>query len=265
MMKYAVVGAVAAALWFAPDTNLSRPSPVSQERQDTWSWRGRVAAGGTVEIRGVNGSISAEAATGSEVEVTAEKHGRRSDPDEVRIEVVEHQGGVTICAVYPGRRNRCEPGGGEMSVRDNDVEVDFTVRVPRGVGFSGHNVNGGVDAVDVAGPVEAETVNGGVRIETAGGEAAARTVNGSVTAVVRSRGSGELHFQTVNGGVTLSLPADADLDLEAETVNGSITTDFPIQVSGRFNPRRLSGRIGQGGRRLHVETVNGSIRIRSLR
>jgi DUF4097 and DUF4098 domain-containing protein YvlB len=129
-----------------------------------------------------------------------------------------------------------------MSVRDKDVEVDFTVRAPHGVEFVGSYVNGDVEAVNLAGPVEANTVNGGVRVETSAGDASARTVN---------------------GGVSLTLPRDVDADLEAETVNGSISTDFPITVVGRMSPRRLYGRIGDGGRPLRIRTANGSIRIRS--
>ena len=53
-------------------------------------------------------------------------------------------------------------------------------------------------------------------------------------------------------------------NLDARTVNGSIESDFPITVSGRMNPRELHGQIGQGGRSLDVETVNGSIRVRRL-
>ena len=53
---------------------------------------------------------------------------------EVKIEVVPSEDGVTICAVYPsdGRReNACEPGEHDhTSTRNNDVRVDFTVRVP---------------------------------------------------------------------------------------------------------------------------------------
>lgn len=262
-MKYGIVGLVAAAAYYTlltpPDT---RPASAAALRQaDRWSWHGRIAEGKTLEIRGVNGSISAEPAGGNEAEVTAERHGRRSDPAEVRIEVVEHQDGVTICAVYPGPRNRCQPGGGPMSFRDNDVEVEFTVRVPRGVAFSGNNVNGAVEAAGLAGPVLARTVNGRVRVETSSGGAVATTVNGDVTAVVHAMGSAPMRFETVNGAVTLTLPRDLDADLDAKTVNGSITTDFPITVSGRLTPRR---RIGRGGRPLQVETVNGPIRIRSM-
>lgn len=256
-MRYAVLGFAAAAIAWAEPQLGSRP-----EAQDPWSWRGRVAEGRVIEIRGVNGTITAERASGAEVQVSARKTARDDDPDDVRIEVVEHEGGVTICAVYPGRNNRCAPGGGRNNVQDNDVRVDFTVRVPAGVRFDGHSVNGDVEARSLAGPVEIETVNGDVRLETTSGEASARTVNGGVTARVGGSGTGRLSFRTVNGGITLTLPQGLSAELEAETVNGSIDSDFPIQVQGRLTPRRLSGTIGQGGRLLRAETVNGSIRLR---
>ena len=267
-MNYTLVGLAAAALSCAPASAIrlaGDPQPTTPQQGNQWSWHGRVPAGKTLEIRGVNGSITAEPASGDEVVVTAEKRARRSDPDEVRIEVVQDTDGVTICAVYPGRStNRCGPGDEyHMSTHDNDVEVIFHAQVPRGVGFVGGNVNGDVEASDLAGPVNAHTVNGGVRLETSGGDASATTVNGGVTAVVRGQGRGPLRFKTVNGSVTVSLPRNLNADLEAETVNGSISTDFPITVMGRLTPRRLNGRIGQGGRSLRLETVNGSIRIRT--
>lgn len=229
-----------------------------------WSWHGTVAQGKTLEIRGVNGTIRAEAGTGSEVEVTAEKHGHDDDPATVRIEVVPGDDGVTICAVYPGRDNTCRPGGGHMSVHDNDVEVRFVARVPAGVRFHGANVNGGVEAVGLTAPVELGTVNGGVTLETSSGEASAETVNGGIRATVRGAGTGRLSFETVNGSIDVGLAGGLSADFNAETVNGSIDSDFPITLTGRINPRHLEGRIGQGGRALRLHTVNGGIRLRRL-
>src|SRR5690349_22874822 len=104
--------------------------------QGDFHWKGKVAAGKTIEIKGINGDIDAEAGSG-DVEVTGVKSAHRGDPDEVKIEVVPSEDGVTICAVYPsdGRReNSCEPGEHDhMNVRNNDTRVDFTVRVPEGV------------------------------------------------------------------------------------------------------------------------------------
>jgi DUF4097 and DUF4098 domain-containing protein YvlB len=236
---------------------------------DDFRWSGRLAAGRTIEIKGVNGDVRAEAASGNEVEVTATKTGRRNDPKEVEIRVVEHSGGVTICAVYPSadssRPNTCAPeGSGNMNVQNNDVEVRFNVRVPQGVRFSGHTVNGGIETGALGGDVDAKTVNGDIRVNSAG-VAHAKTVNGSITAQLgRADWSGPLEFKTVNGAITLDLPSDTSAEVEAETVNGDITTDFTLTVMGRLSRRHLSGTIGSGGggRELSLKTVNGSIRLR---
>ena len=240
------------------------PSTARAQDSERWNWRGSVARGRTLEVRGISGSIRAEPASGGTVEVTALKHGDHEDPADVRIEVVEHSEGVTICAVYPGRGNTCEPGGGRMNVRHNDVEVDFDVRVPAGVRFEGSNVNGDVEAVGLTGPAHVHTVNGSVVVETTSGEASATTVNGSVRATVRGSGGGDLEFETVNGTVTVALPAGLGADFAAETVNGGISSDFPIALQGRISPRHMRGRIGDGGRSLRVQTVNGEIRLRRL-
>jgi hypothetical protein len=239
----------------------SRPAIAQQD----FHWKGRIAAGKTIEIKGVNCDVSAVAGSG-ETEVRAVKTAKRSDPDDVKIEVVEHEDGVTICAVYPsdGRReNVCASGrGGHSNVRDNDVEVHFTVKVPAGVRFAGKTVNGEVDVANLAGDVDVATVNGSIRIST-GGYADATTVNGSIVASMgRADWSDGLAFTTVNGGITLDLPASLSADVRASTVNGDILSDFPLTVTGRLGPRRVNGTIGAGGRELALRTVNGNIKLR---
>jgi hypothetical protein len=243
------------------------PAPAQAQNPD-FSWRGTRPQGRAIEIKGINGAIRAEAASGSEIEVVASKSARRSNPDEVTFDVVTHQDGVTICAVYPSRGSRpneCRPGeGGRMETRNNDVSVEFTIRVPRGVHFVGRSVNGDVEARSLPGDVDAHTVNGGIRLTTAG-NATAATVNGSITATLgRADWAGTNRFKTVNGSITLDLPAVLSAELDASTVNGSINTDFPVQVQGRIDRRQIRGTIGEGGaeRRLEVKTVNGSIRLR---
>ncbi len=225
-----------------------------------------IAAGKTIEIKGINGEIRARRATGSRVEVRAWKRAHRSDPESVTIEFIEHSGGVTVCAVYPnsrfGDKNRCEPGeGGHMNNHNNDVVVDFEVLVPAGVGLVARTVNGSVEAESLAGPIEAHTVNGHVDVSTSR-QAEASTVNGSITARLGSAGSEGLDFTTVNGSITLDLPGTMDANLEAQTVNGRIETEFPVTVRGSIGRHHLEGTLGKGGPRLQLETVNGSIRLR---
>jgi hypothetical protein len=184
----------------------------------------------------------------------------------VRIEVVQHGDGVTICSVYPDagdRPNECKPGSeGRMNNRNNDVNVTFTVRVPDGVRFIGRTVNGDVTATSLNAPVSLRTVNGSVEFSTSGfGDAS--TVNGSIRGALGSAlWNDRLEFETVNGSITLDLPADLSTDVRASTVNGDITTDFPLSISGRISRRTLNGTIGGGGRALNLETVNGSITLR---
>ena len=247
--------------------NYAAAAPLAASQAGDFRWRGALGAGRLVEIKGVNGRVEAEPASGNEVEVVAEKRSRRGNTSDVRVEVVEHAEGVTICAVYPSREgespNVCAPGeGGHMSVRNNDVVVDFAVRVPAGVRFRGKTVNGDVEARNLGGDVDARTVNGSINVSTTG-LASATTVNGSITAAMgRADWSDGLEFKTVNGGIDLSLPAGLSAEVEAETLNGDIQTDFPLTVTGRFSKRRLSGTIGGGGRELRLKTVNGSVHIR---
>jgi hypothetical protein len=245
---------------------VATPARAARSSED-FHWQGRVAAGQAVEVKGVNGDIEAVAATGDDVEILAVRSGRRSDPSGVKVEVVPHGGGVTVCAVYPAssssKPNECAPGeGGRMNTHNNDVEVRFTVRVPKGVRFIGRTVNGGVAAAKLESDVEAYTVNGGIKVDTRG-TARAETVNGSISASMgRADWSGSVSFETVNGGIAVDLPDGAGAEVSAETVNGSIETDFPLTVKGRVSSRRLSGTIGGGGRELKLETVNGSIKLR---
>src|SRR3989475_11712608 len=112
-MRFPIVALLpaAAALALAPRTAAA---------QREFHWKGTVAPGKAIEIKGVNGDVRASAGSG-DVEVSAVKHARRSDPDEVKIEVVQHEDGVTICALCPsdGRRaNTCEAGdGGQRNAR----------------------------------------------------------------------------------------------------------------------------------------------------
>lgn len=232
-----------------------------------YRWSGRMDTGETLEIKGINGSIEVGLASGREVVVTAESRARRSNPESVRVERVEHRDGLTFCAVYPTpsgkRENECRPGSeGRMNTENNDVVVDFRVEVPAGITLSVRTVNGEIEVRDIESDVYANTVNGDVEISTTG-FAEARTVNGSIDARM---GSFDLRsgasFTTVNGSISLDLHDDVDADLDASWLNGGFESDLPFALQGRLTRRSARGTLGDGGPQLELKTVNGSIRIR---
>jgi hypothetical protein len=227
---------------------------------DDFQWKGHVAEGKAIEIKGISGSINAEPATSGEVEVVATKTAQRGDPETVKVQLVEHPGGVTICAIYPsgdsGVVNTCEPGNGGNSsgtnvVRNTDVRVDFTVKVPAGVAFIGKTVNGEISAASLSSKISTS------------GYAQAKTVNGEIVASLGNASWPDaLEFKTVNGAISLNLPANLNTKVSAETLNGQITSDFPMSVLGVVSRKQINGTIGGGGRELVLKTLNGSISLR---
>jgi hypothetical protein len=236
--------------------------------QNDFNWRGPIGSGQTLEVRGINGEISAAISGSGDAEVHATKTANRSDPASVQIAVVPHAGGILVCAVYPspaGREpNTCLPGSNNRSnTSNNDTQVRFEVKVPAGVRFVGRTVNGDVTAESLSGDAEGRTVNGSVKVSTSG-NAVANTVNGSLdVAMGRADFPDGAKFSTVNGGITLRVPSYLSAHLKASVQNGSIESDLPITVTGAVSRQKVDGTIGNGGQDLLVSTVNGSIRLRT--
>lgn len=249
------------------------PSAASAQTRDnidnSFSWSGNVGAGRSIMIKNVNGPIRVERSSNGRVEVSAEKHWRRGDPNDVRIEQPRARSGdVLICALW-GPNSTCDedgihtPRNFSWNSDRNDVSVHFVVRVPDGVRVNLSTVNGGLEVNGVTTEIEANTVNGTIDARSAGGPVRAKTVNGSINISMGSMGNADdLEYETVNGSVTLELPSNFGAQLELSTVNGRVSTDFPITVVGTFSPRKLRGTIGNGSTHLRASTVNGSVTLR---
>src|SRR2546425_5888434 len=242
---------------------------INKDARDEFRWHKRIAPGQAIEINGMSGNIRAEAASGTEVEVTATKRGPRDDASMVKLQVVEHAEGATICAIYPSldpnTPDQCVPGQNEHRSRPrNYVQIDFVVRVPAGIRFIGRNVNGDVDATSLSANVFASTINGWIHISTKG-YAQASTINGSIVASLGSANWAEsLLFHTINGNITVELPASASTTVVADTVSGGISTNFPLTVRNYYGRQSVDGSIGGGGRDLSLTTINGHITLRSM-
>ena len=233
----------------------------AQDLGREFHWSGKLAPDQVVEIKNVNGTIEAEAASGDEIQVSAEKIGPRAE--EVKIEVVPSSQGVTICAIYPAGSGTCEPGTHWHSgnVHGDRAQVRFHARIPQNLRFTEISVNGNVSAEDMGRFVYAESVNGSVRVSTTAW-AHMQTVNGSIKGRMGNAGwDGSLKIASVNGSVDLEMPDDFSANVDFKSVNGGINSDFPISISGLIG-RSAHGQIGGGGRDLEIRTVNGSVTLR---
>jgi len=242
----------------------SGPGAGASGSRQEGSWRGAIGVGATVEIKGIHGAIRASASSGSEVVVSWVKEGRQDHASTVRIDVVEHADGVTLCAVYPDvpgmSPNECLPGlAGDMHVQSNDVEVTFAVKLPHGVHFIGRTLVGDVEAAGVDGSAFGYAMAGDVDISTSG-LAGAVAINGSITASLGLADWGrDLAFTTVKGSIYVEIPANTNAEVRALAPNGSVSSDFPLVDSGLG---WMTGTLGTGGPNLRLSTNDGNITLR---
>jgi Putative adhesin len=226
-----------------------------------------VGPGGQVEVENINGRIDVTRATGRTAEVTVTKTVKRGDGSTVKAIMEETSNGLHVCTVYLNRdpnRRTCSGDNNNDSRHGDHVEVDmhYAVRVPAGVRLVVANVNGDVSVTGADVESKIETVNGDVNFDGIGASSL-ETVNGKIVGTFsRAAWEGSLHISTVNGSVDLTFPADLSADVRGETVNGGIQSVFPITIEKGWGPKSFEGRIGNGGRRLNIETVNGGITLR---
>jgi hypothetical protein len=295
--------ALLAALLLVP--GLSGAQTPLGRSDSVFTWRGPLRAGSLLTVRNYNGPIEVRPASGSEVELRAEKRARHGNHTDVAFGVATtSKGDVNICSTFrdndPCDNDRRSWSSGDDGRRS--VSVAMTVLVPRGAqvrvstgngtvrvervggevnastGNGRVNVlntdgavrvstgNGDVEVRDVKGAVRVTTGNGRVAVSTAQGPVEARSGNGDIDVRMSEvRPSEDMTFSTGSGNVRVTLPPDYNGELDATTGNGSISSDFDLKVAGRMSPRRVRATIGRGGARLRLTTGNGGLELRKAR
>ncbi|MBC7840782.1 MAG: DUF4097 family beta strand repeat protein [Gemmatimonadaceae bacterium] len=229
----------------------------------TWSTRAALSSGQQLRITSPNGAITITQATGSEVEVQAEKRtDRGARIEDIGFMVRKSSQGLAICAVYSdGDDCSLEEGyhGERRSWRDgsSSPRVSFTVRVPKGVLVMAQTGNGDVAINGSGGDVNANTGNGRVMITGTTGRVTAHTGNGRVTVedahgpVEATTGNGAVRVVTSNGPVT-ARSGNGDIDVSMDRMDRAAEMSFStgsgrivLSVPANFGAE-LEGTTGNG-------------------
>ena len=245
--RFATVGGAMLVLVLAASTSAS--AQVSEEFHRTVP----ITPDGRVALENINGNVQISGWDRSEVQIDAVKSAADQDRlNEARIELDVANDSVRIRTRYPeGQHNH------------RMASVRYELHVPRVARLDRIDlVNGSLNLDQVNGEVDANLVNGSLHAKDLAGRAELSTVNGSLQAAYNSLNNAtEIRLKSVNGSIDLALPASPNAEVHAETVSGSIRTDFPLQVKGQMVGKSLSGTLGNGGTRIELSNVNGSIRI----
>jgi DUF4097 and DUF4098 domain-containing protein YvlB len=216
--------------------------------------------GGRFSISNVNGSVTITGVHGNEVEIIATKKAdSQDDLDEIEIEI-SHSDNEIVIETEVGKSGKWYSHGSSSG------QVRYEITVPAGTVLDTvDTVNGDVNISGVSAKVVAESVNGDVDVTDLADDASLSTVNGSIDAkFARLEGQQNVKAETVNGRVEITLPENADVEVNADTLNGGISgREFGLVTDKGFVGSDLNGNIGKGSARLNIDTVNGSIKIRS--
>ena len=238
----------------------------SGKATETWSRSYKLADKGRFELINVNGRITAEPTDGTEVVVEGLKTAKARSDDAARellpkLEIREEVGESSV---------RVESRPPRLSGFSSH-EIEWTVKVPKGVVLDLRTTNGGVRLNDISNEIHAKTTNGGVRgerLESTIVEATA--VNGGIEIELSKPldEKGSIDMETVNGGVALMLSPESKATIEARCVNGGVKVeDITISRDDQGNAndferrRRLNATINGGGAKVRMSTTNGGVRL----
>jgi hypothetical protein len=237
----------------------------SGKATDTWSRTYKLPSTGRFELINVNGKITAEATDGTEVIVEGRRTAKASSDDAARenlakLEIREEVGESTV---------RVESRPPRFNGGFNGHEIEWTIKVPKGVIVDLRTANGGVRLNNLSNEIHAKTTNGGVRGENITPSIIeASAVNGGVEFNLGSPldATDSVDLETVNGGVILEMPSESKATITARCVNGGVNVDsLEIAREEQSTPqdkrRRLNGTMNGGGANVKMNTTNGGIHL----
>jgi DUF4097 and DUF4098 domain-containing protein YvlB len=241
------------AIWLGALTVLAPTLSANGQVTEEFHRTVPLSATGSVSLKNVNGDVNITGWERNEVQIDAvKKAGNQQKLDEAKIEVDAGSDYVRIRTRYP-----------ENHTNNNPATVTYELHVPRTARLDSIDlVNGSLEVSQVAGEVRASLVNGSTKIHDLAGRAHLSSVNGTIAANYLTLDNvSNIELKSVNGAVKLGLPSSPNADVTVSTVNGGITTDFPLTVQGKFMGRHLDGKLGNGGTRIEISNVNGSVHI----
>ena len=218
-----------------------------------------LSATGEVEVANINGAVTIVTWDKAEVSIHAEKEAP-SEADlkalEVKIEATPDR--VFIHTIYLNK------DGSWLKKFTNTGEVRYTITVPHTATLKKvETVNGPIEITGVHGRVTASSVNGRIGARGLRNEVEMSAVNGGINVDFATVADmQDIRLEAVNGTVDLVLPDNVSASIKASAVNGRISNEFGLAADNSgWIGHDLDGRLGTGGARIKLHTVNGAIKI----
>lgn len=211
--------------------------------------------GASISLRNTSGRIRVEGWDEEQVELKIIKHGG-SEAERRAVAVKLSHGEDTLKLSTAS----------SVSV---PVEVRYELKLPHSLRqLEISSANSDVKLADLSGgEIVVRLQRGNIELARVGGAVVTSTIKGNTKVELgdaEHEGRESSSLTSVSGDIELRLPEGLDADIKAETINGDIDVDedLGLTVQKMLAGKHAAGRIGEGGKSIHLKAVSGDIKIR---
>jgi len=246
-MRHAVIALALCAL--------AAPAAQAQTETEHVDRSVRLEPGGTLKLKTFSGRVTITGMDRQDVAIDAVRRAPRERLNRIHLDI--HSEGSTV-VVEANHRDRSD-----WSDRDNVVETDFDIKVPRRTNLDVTGFSSPIDVKDVEGSHKVSTFSSHMRLDAVTGSIKAHSFSGSVD--IRASGWQDrqsIDVDTFSGSIVVRVPDSARGSVTFNSFSGQLTSDLPLtlRTSGRRSLRAtLAG--GDSGGGLTLKTFSGNVRI----
>jgi DUF4097 and DUF4098 domain-containing protein YvlB len=262
----------------------------ADEYKANFSYTESTAGLDRVYLETVNGDITFTGTAGeavqieTQMEIEGESGAIEEYKKEFKTEITRSDDGrLTIKTVRPKHEEKFEDTIERSSISyaitlppEFDIKVETVNASIKATAVQGDlyldTVNGSINYTNdkpASGEIQVETVNGETNIDIAAlmNDCSIESVNGELDIRISENMKGKISAETVNGSITLTVPESASFSLEADAaMNGDIETDWGNGKNEQSYPGgAFEKEINGGGKKVDLETVNGSIEVHAIK
>ena len=219
----------------------------------------RLDPGGTLILKSFSGRVTIVGSDRNDVSIEATRYGSREALDRDSLEIDGSNSRVRIEARHTDSSRWFGWRG-----RDDTVETDFEIKVPRRVNLDIDLFSASLDVESVDGDHTVHTFSSRARLENVNGSIRAKGFSGPFDLRSTSwRDRQVIDVETFSGRVQLRIPESARGTIDFESFSGALDANLPVVVQ-TANRRRISGRLGSPGSgegSIRVKTFSGSVTL----
>jgi hypothetical protein len=245
---------------FAVLTLAALPAAVSAETEHV-TRRVKLDPGGTLRLNSFAGRVTITGTDQSEVTIDAVRHGSRDKLDRLKLEITSDASSVRI---EENRRERSWFNWG----RNNVVETDFDIKVPRRVSLDITLFSASLDVIAVdGGSHRISTFSSRTRLDDVNGPIRIKSFSGGIEVrQTQWRDQPAVEIETFSGQVRLRLPDSARGTISFDSFSGDLSGNVPVtlltsrrgRINGQFGPAR-QGLAAEADGRVRVSSFSGGL------